>query len=274
MLWFGVGAKASAWLTAFWGPDMKTMGTVLIAATLAVLLFFVGLGYFDRDPIFIVPPTARPAPSWRDVAAIILSGDMGSKIGMAPPLAKAISGRGIPVVMVDSLAYFRVRRTAAEAEALVHAALQRALSLPHVERVVMIGQSYGADMLQVGLSRLPPKERSRILLAAIVVPGRTVEYRASPGEIFTFATAGEDALPTARRLRWLPLLCIYGKEESQSLCPLLHSPNVRSVALPGGHMLHHDSAAVLRELLPAMGRHISSRGPRAEISILIICLAG
>ncbi|HKY80884.1 MAG TPA: AcvB/VirJ family lysyl-phosphatidylglycerol hydrolase [Sphingobium sp.] len=244
---------------------MRKAGTVLIAAAMVVLLFFTGLGYFDRDPFSIAPPTARPAPSWRGVAAIILSGDMGSKIGTSPPLAKAISGRGIPVVMVNSLAYFRVRRTAAEAEALLHAALQRALSLPHVERVVMIGQSYGADMLQVGLSRLPPRERSRILFAALVVPGRTVEYRASPGEIFTFAMAEEDALPAARRLDWLPLLCIYGKEERQSLCPLLHSPNVRSVALPGGHLLHHDSSAVLRELLPAIGRHITQVSRSAHI---------
>jgi len=57
-----------------------------------------------------------------------------------------------------------------------------------------------------------------------------------------------DALPTARQLRWTPLLCIHGIEEQASLCPLLDQPNLESVALPGGHPLHWDADAAYATL--------------------------
>ncbi len=37
------------------------------------------------------------------------------------------------------------------------------------------------------------------------------------------------------------MLCVYGVEEKNSLCPLLHMPNVRRVGLPGGHPLRRDA---------------------------------
>jgi type IV secretory pathway VirJ component len=91
-------------------------------------------------------------------------------------------------------------------------------------------------------------------MVALVVPGATVEYRASPGEMFTFAMTEADALPTARKLDWAPLLCVHGQEEAASLCPLLHQPNVQTVALPGGHPLHHDVDALYHVLHAAFAR--------------------
>jgi type IV secretory pathway VirJ component len=109
-------------------------------------------------------------------------------------------------------------------------------------------------MLHVALGALPRSDRAGIALVALVVPGATVEYRASPSEIFTFAMAEADALPTARQLTWTPLLCIHGREETSSLCPLLHQANARSVALPGGHPLHGDVDAVYGTLHSTMVR--------------------
>ena len=73
-------------------------------------------------------------------------------------------------------------------------------------------------------------------------------------QIFTFAMAEADALPTARKLDWAPLLCVHGQEEAASLCPLLHQPNVQTVALPGGHPLHHDVDALYHILHAAFAR--------------------
>lgn len=219
----------------------------------AILLGFAWLGYLGGDPFTVLRPAGYQARPGAPVA-IILSGDMGFRIGMGPRIAERLEKDGVPVIGINSLTYFRTTRTAAQATALIDDAIARALTINPAARIMLIGQSYGADMLHVGLANLPVAARRQIALVTLVVPAATVEYRASPSEILTFAMAEADALPTAQRLDWAPLLCIRGVEESASLCPLLHQPNLHAVALPGGHALHWDVDAVYRALAAMMVR--------------------
>ncbi|MGV3770330.1 MAG: AcvB/VirJ family lysyl-phosphatidylglycerol hydrolase [Sphingobium phenoxybenzoativorans] len=230
---------------------MKNRYRFTVALCVAALLgYFTWLGYFASAPfVTIIPQHPRT-----DVAAVVMSGDMGFKVGMGRQIARRLSDDGIPVIGVNSLTYFRTRRTAAEAAALVQESMRRAEALTHARRIILIGQSFGADMLHVGLAGLPPASRERVAMVALVVPGATVEYRASPGEMFTFLMHEDDALPTGRALTWAPLLCIFGEQESASLCPLLWQRNVHTVALPGGHPLHYDADAVYREVRREMVR--------------------
>jgi type IV secretory pathway VirJ component len=225
---------------------MKHRYRLAVALCLMALLgYFTWLGYFARDPFVTIMPEKR-APA--GIAAIVMSGDMGFKVGMGRQIARRLSDDGIPVIGVNSLTYFRSRRTATEATALVEDVIRRASALTHSHRVILIGQSFGADMLHVGLAGLPPAYRARVAMVALVVPGATVEYRASPGEMFTFLMREDNALPTGRALNGFPVLCIFGEQERSSLCPLLWQRNVHAVALPGGHPLHYDADAVYREI--------------------------
>lgn len=220
---------------------------------LAILATFAWLGYLGGDPFTTLRP-AHYQPHANAPVAILLSGDMGFKVGMGPRVAQRLVNDGVAVVGVNSLTYFRFNRTPQQATALLVAAIHRALAIDPGARLMLVGQSYGADMLHVGLAGLPAPLRQRIALVALVVPGATVENRASPSEILTFAMAETDALPTARHLDWVPLLCIYGVKETGSLCPLLHQPNAQVIALPGGHPLHDDANAVYHAIWSGMAQ--------------------
>ncbi len=218
---------------------------IVLAAAIAVAAGVMGwLGYFG-GPLFTDVPAAQ-GPSARHVpfAVVLLSSDIGFNTGISPDLAHRLAADGVPVVGVNTLTYLRRTRTQAEITTLVARAEQRALSLGHTDRVVMVGMSFGADMLHVGLVGLPASLRARIARVALIVPEKTVQFRASPGEIFDYWTPTTDAGPTARQLTWAPLLCVHGIEEVDSLCPLLKQPNARTVALPGGHPLHRDADAL------------------------------
>lgn len=210
------------------------------------------LGYFG-GPVFIdIPAVARPAAGRAGLAAVVLSGDMGFRIGMGPRVAARLAADGIPVVGVNSLTYFRRRRSPAEVSALVSAAARRALAFGHAAKLVLIGQSFGADMLHVGLTGLAPALRARVAMVVLVVPTDTILYRASPSELLNWAKPDAAALPTGRRLTWVPVTCIQGAEETDSLCPMLTQPNVHRVALPGGHPMHGDTNAVHAAILRAI----------------------
>jgi type IV secretory pathway VirJ component len=231
---------------------MKRRYPFAIAILVAALVgYFTWLGYFAHDPFVTVAPARRAR---QNITAVVMSGDMGFKVGMGRQIARRLSDDGIPVIGVNSLTYFHTRRSPAEATALVEDAMHRAEALTHAKHVILIGQSFGADMLHVGLAGLPVSDRARIAMIALVVPGATVEYRASPGEMFTFLMDEDDALPTARALTWAPTLCVFGDQENASLCPLLWQQNVHAIPLPGGHPLHYDADAVYREVRREMAR--------------------
>jgi type IV secretory pathway VirJ component len=232
---------------------------LLIALAIACTLALAWLGYFAASPFVDIPPHGRPR---RDVAAVFLSGDMGLKVGIAPRIVQALADRGITVIGVNALAAFRSQTTPADALAVVEQAMARATRISGAGHVMLVGQSFGADMLHVALARLPRTMRPRVPLVALIVPGATVEYRASPAELFTFLIGEADALPTARTLDWAPVLCVFGQEEANSLCPLMWQQNVHAVALPGGHPLHNDANAVVRALDDAMARAgLTAAGP-------------
>lgn len=222
---------------------------VVIAATIA---FAAHLGYFGGPVFTDIAPTGRPTPARAHIAAVILSGDMGFRIGMGPRIAKRLATDGIPVVGVNSLTYFRHERTPADVKALIDEATRRALAFGHADKVILIGQSFGADMIPLGLTGLPPHLRAKVRMVGLVVPTTTIFFRASPSELFNWAKPDTLALPPARTLTWTPVVCIHGIEETESLCPQLRQPNVHVVALPGGHPLKGDAGAVHAVLIGAI----------------------
>jgi type IV secretory pathway VirJ component len=215
-------------------------------------LFLTYIGYFSPFDFEYIPATETPAPGKADIAAVVVSGDMGLNIGMGGQIAERLAAAGIPVIGVNSLTFFRNKRSPNDVVTLINDATKAALKFGKAKQVILIGQSFGADMLPVGLVGMPAELRAKVRMVGLVVPTDTLYFRASPSEMFNWSKPDGDALPYSRKLTWVPTICIYGAEERASLCPALKQPNVHSVTLPGGHPLHRDADAVLNELSAAI----------------------
>jgi type IV secretory pathway VirJ component len=223
----------------------------LLVIGLAVLLIAARDG-FAGMPLLVdyAGAPARGAPT----VAVVMSGDLGLAIGMGHRIAERLEAAGIPTVGVNAPAFFLHRRTPGEVAGLVERAARKALAGHPQARLVLIGQSFGADVLPAGINRLPEDLRRRLALVALVVPTRTVYFRISPAEYFEFGKPDADARHEAAALDAAPLLCVYGERESDSLCPLLSGPRFTRVALPGGHPLRRDADRLFATLRHAILR--------------------
>jgi type IV secretory pathway VirJ component len=233
---------------------------IAIAVLVAALTgYWAHLGYFGGDVYVPVAAKGRPAPGLDGIAVVIVSGDMGFRTGMGPQIGARFADHGVPVLGIDSLVYFRQRRSPAEIRELIADAVRRGLAFGHARRLVLIGQSFGADMVHVGLTGLPPALRAKLAMVALVVPTDTVDYQASPLELLDLVRPDAPAIATGRQLTWVPTVCIQGRDETDSLCPMLTAPNVRKVALPGGHPLHRDADALFGALTQAISTAVPAQ---------------
>lgn len=227
----------------------------------AALLFLWHIGYIGGRSFDVMPARPGASPPTRAVA-LYLSGDMGFFAGLGPEMADRLNRHGITVVAENSLHFFRTRRTPEEAGAMIADGLRRALAIDPDARLLLLGQSYGADVIAPSLPYIPFSLRRRIAFIGLIVPGATRQWRASPTEIFSFWEPEEDSRTAAQRLSWAPLLCIYGAEEPASLCPSLRQPNAVRVQMPGGHALAHDPDAVGAVLLHAIDQVLARQAQR------------
>ena len=233
---------------------VKAPGCTFVALAAAALLALWHIGYFGGELFHVMPAARGGTVPQRRAVALYLSGDMGFHAGLGPAIADRLTRRGITVVTENSLNFFRFRRTPEETGAMITDGLRRAMTVDPGARLLLLGQSFGADVIAPSLPYVPADLRRRIAFIGLIVPGATREWRASPSEIFSIWEPEESAVTAARRLSWVPLLCIHGQAEEESLCPALRQANATVVELPGGHALRHDADAASGALVAAIDR--------------------
>lgn len=218
---------------------------------LVILLIFVGrlwsAGYLDRNAIWHYPATGKRAP----LSVLFFSGDSGMR-GMGPYVAQSMADAGYDTTAISTSTVFRLGKSRAQLDAIVADAIGRAERAAGGHRLVVMGQSYGADVLQTGLADLPAKLRPGIARIVLIVPGQGTYYRADSTGLSYYFAPDSRSIETASTLRWAPLSCIFGQADEDDLCRSLDLPNATKIGLPGNHYLARDkprlAATVLREL--------------------------
>ncbi|WP_197277012.1 AcvB/VirJ family lysyl-phosphatidylglycerol hydrolase [Sphingomonas profundi] len=214
--------------------------------------------HLDRFVFFGGPVMTllRPQTPPRDgLGVVLLSGDMGFTAGLSGQMKQRLVAAGYPVAAINALVFAADGRSPDEISALLSTTIHRLLATPGVRRVVLIGHSFGADLLHVGLVGLAPADRARVAAVILEVPTDKVYLTAGFREYFELGPPDVVALASASRLDWVPVTCIRGAAERTSLCPLLRNPNVRQVVLPGGHTLNRDGAALFAASYDAIRHH-------------------
>jgi type IV secretory pathway VirJ component len=190
--------------------------------------------------------TAAPA----DAFAIIMSGD-GGWAGLDQDIAAALSARGIPVVGLDSLRYYWTARTPQGVATDTDRMIRYYLAHFGKKRVLLVGYSQGADVLPFAVNRLPQATKAQVALTAILGMSEHALFEFHVSSWISDDNSGPATLPEVNRLTGMPVLCIYGEDEHDSLCPKLDPLKVKVVKLKGGHHFDGNYAGLANEILAA-----------------------
>lgn len=192
-------------------------------------------------------PAAVQVPAG-DEMAVLLTGDGGWAVtdkGLSEALAKG----GIPVVGWNSLRYFLTRKPPDRTAQDLERVLRVYLPLWHKERVILIGYSFGADVVPFLANRLPPDLAEKVSLVVLMGPSGAADFRFHPTEwLGKPATDSLPVLPEIEKLRGKEILCAYGRGEKDSFC--LHLDGLAHLLVrPGGHIVGKDYGPVAEWIL-------------------------
>jgi type IV secretory pathway VirJ component len=203
-------------------------------------------------PIIEIPAQAVSPPGaiGADTFAIVMSGD-GGWAGLDQDVAAALSATGIPVVGLDSLRYFWTARTPDGLAADTDRMIRYFAAHYGRQRVLLIGYSQGADVLPFAVNRLPAPTRAQVALTAVMGMSEHALFEFHLSSWISDSDAGPATLPEIDRITGTPVLCIYGADESDSLCPKLDPKKFAVVKLKGGHHFDGDYANLARQILAA-----------------------
>lgn len=172
---------------------------------------------------------------------ILLTGD-GGWAKLDKELAEHFAKQGVPTVGFDCLSYFWKKRTPEATAAALSAVINNYRAHWNKQRVLLVGYSFGADVLPFILSRLPEKDRQWIQGAVFLglSANATFEFKLSNWVSATPATTGFYTQPELARVPWVKGLCVAGSKDTTAVCTAIKQAHINVLTMAGDH--HFDEA--------------------------------
>jgi len=188
--------------------------------------------------------------------ALLMTGD-GGWAGLDQELAERLAANAVPVVGLNSLKYFWKERTPEETAADVTRVLRHYVSAWGADHILLVGYSFGAEVLPFVANRLPADLRERVQALDLLGPGTSASFEIHVTEWLPGVTEedGTAIAPEVLRLKGIAVLCIHGSAESDSLCPLLPADRVTAQAIGEGHHFGGDYAGLATRILSFPAPH-------------------
>jgi len=125
------------------------------------------------------------------------------------------------------------------------------------QRVLLVGYSFGADVLPFVVNRLPSELRARVATVSLLGVDSNASFEIRIADWVGSDDGGPPTKPEVAAIGGVPVLCIYGEGESDSICPgLPKSPEHAKITLAEIGKGHHFSGeySTLAERILAFAR--------------------
>jgi type IV secretory pathway VirJ component len=234
-----------------WMPQFKNAFAVLTARAekeegLRKIASKGGSQAVSDLPLIEVPATGAGA----NVMGIIITGDGGWGV-TDRGIARSLAAKGIPVAGLNSLHYFWTKKTPEQAAADLNRILQHYTALWNRAQVVVIGYSFGADVLPFMLNRIPRDSLGKIKVVSFLGLSSEAdfEFHLTDWLASRKRSTSQMVRPELEKLRGRKILCFYGTEDGDALCRQLDQGLVKTIPIPGGHRFGRDYQPIVDAIL-------------------------
>jgi type IV secretory pathway VirJ component len=195
-------------------------------------------------------PVEKPA---FDTLAIFYSGDGGWR-DIDREVGSYLQKAGVPVVGIDSLRYFWAERKPQETADDLSRLIRHYRKQWHVSHVILIGYSFGADILPESYDLLPASDQKHVALMSLMSLTHDRDYEVHVSGWLGLSSGAEaDPIHDLEKVPDAIVQCIIGDGDDEDAChDLIGKRDYDFVTLSGGHHFDGDYQTVANHILRAL----------------------
>ena len=158
---------------------------------------------------------------------------------------------------VDCLRYFWQARDPAQVATDLSRILKEAQKAWKTTDALVIGYSFGADVLPFAINRLSEEDRKHVALLSLLglEPNAPFEIEVS-GWLGGTDEEAPLVLPELLKFDLSRLQCVYGEDEEDTLCTTPELAKAEILKFPGGHHFDEDYEKVADAILASARRRL------------------
>lgn len=208
----------------------------------------------DALPLALVETEAR-----HGLMSIIISGDGGWR-DIDKKVAAYLAEDGVPTVGLDALRYFWSERTATETARNLERIIDAYAPRFGAEKVLLIGYSFGANVLPATYLEMRPEYRSRVVMVSLLAPSAKADFEIAVTGWLGVDGQGKAGIVAEHVRAGDPsrVQCIYGLSEQESACHALQDSAATVLGLKGGHHFDGDyrtlTSRIMEQALLRIGK--------------------
>ncbi|RWR31468.1 virulence factor family protein [Sinirhodobacter populi] len=194
---------------------------------------------------------AVPKPA-QDTMAIIYSGDGGWR-DIDREVGATLQKAGVPVIGVDSLRYFWNARKPQDTADDLSRIIRHYQTEWGVKHVLLIGYSFGADILPVSYSLLPTRDQAAVSQMTLMALSHERDDAIHvTGWLGMSSGSANDPTKDLQKVPANIVQCIYGEGDDDDACHELTDRGYEMVGLTGGHHFDGDYQALAGHILAGL----------------------
>lgn len=204
----------------------------------------------EQDRLEDLPLVWKLTEKSRDVV-IFMSGD-GGWATLDEDVTDGLNKAGVSVVGLNMLRYFWNAKTPASAAADLDFLVVQLRNMKKFDRVFLAGYSLGADAAPVIFNEMKNTQAVKGLVLLGASKMANFEFHVSDWLDDSPDKDDIPVLPAVRKIIGSKVLCVYGDEDEDSVCPELDPGRFVVKKLQGGHHFGGDFAQLATEMLAFM----------------------
>jgi type IV secretory pathway VirJ component len=196
----------------------------------------IGKGETSVDGLPLVELSPAADQLGQHPLVIFYSGDGGWR-DIDRTIGGYLAGQGYFVVGIDSLRYFWRKKTPEQMAADLDRLIRHYRPRAGGKGVILVGYSFGADVLPFMVNRMAPDTRTEVRLVSLLAMSDRASFEIRlEGILGARNSDGPPTLPELAMLKGVPILCVFGANEPESVCTNKSLDGIVSRAqLKGGH---------------------------------------